>query len=95
MLRFSRRNPNKSANQEVYGNFDFNKTPLALPGTKALVYDDPAAHASWAPHATDEYYVDVGPASNHYVASNSTYQPHDDFVSPTHGVCIQPTARLQ
>ena len=64
MLRFSRRNPNKSANQEVYGNFDFNKTPLAPIGTKALVYDDPAARASWAPHATDGYYV--GPASNHY-----------------------------
>ena len=64
MLRFSRRNPNKSANQEVYGNFDFNKTPLAPLGTKALVYDDPAARASWAPHATDGYYV--GPASNHY-----------------------------
>jgi hypothetical protein len=30
MLRFSQRNPNKSANQEVYGSFDFTKTPLAL-----------------------------------------------------------------
>ena len=25
MLRFSRRNPNQSANQEIYGSFDFNK----------------------------------------------------------------------
>ncbi len=64
MLRFSRRNPNKSANQEVYGSFDFNKTPLAPLGTNALIYDDPASRASWAPHATDGYYV--GPASNHY-----------------------------
>jgi len=64
MLRFSRRNPIKSANQEVYGSFDFNKTPLAPLGTKALVYDDPESHASWAPHATNGYYV--GPASNHY-----------------------------
>ncbi len=46
MLRFSRRNPNKSANQEVYGSFDFNKAPLALLGTKALIYDNPASHAS-------------------------------------------------
>jgi hypothetical protein len=29
MLRFSRQNPKKSANQEVHGRFDFNKTPLA------------------------------------------------------------------
>ncbi len=64
MLCFSRQNPNKSANQEVYGSFDFNKTPLALLGTKALIYDDTASRASWAPHATDGFYI--GPASNHY-----------------------------
>ncbi len=40
MLPFSQQNPNKSANQEVYSSFDFNKTPLALLGTKALIYDD-------------------------------------------------------
>jgi hypothetical protein len=64
MLRFSRRNPKISANQEVYGAFDFNKTPLAPLGTKALIYDNPTLQASWAPHATDGYYV--GPAPNHY-----------------------------
>jgi hypothetical protein len=63
-LRFSRRNPNRSANQEVYGSFDFNKTPLAPLGTKSLIYDDPASRASWDPQATDGY--SVGPASNHY-----------------------------
>jgi hypothetical protein len=64
MLRFSRRNPNKSANQEVYGSFEFNKTSLAPLGTKSLIYNDPASRASWALHATNGYYV--GPASNHY-----------------------------
>ncbi len=64
MLRFSRRNPKISANQEVYGAFDFNKTPLALLRTKALIYDNPTSQALWAPHATDGYYV--GPAPNHY-----------------------------
>jgi hypothetical protein len=43
MLRFSQRNPKKSANQEVYGSFDFSKTPLALLGTKALVYNNPGS----------------------------------------------------
>ncbi len=43
MLRFSRRNPKISANQEVYGAFDLNKTPLAPLGTKALIYDDPTS----------------------------------------------------
>jgi hypothetical protein len=41
MLRFSCHNPKISANQEVYGAFNFNKTPLAPLGTKALIYDDP------------------------------------------------------
>jgi hypothetical protein len=64
MLHFSRRNPNQSANQKIYGPFDFNKTPLALLGTKALIYNNPDSRASWAPHATDGYYI--GPAVDHY-----------------------------
>jgi hypothetical protein len=46
ILHFSCRNPNQSANQEIYGAFDFNKTPLALLETKALIYNDPDSHAS-------------------------------------------------
>jgi hypothetical protein len=64
MLRFSQQNPMKSANQEVYGSFDFNRTPLAPLGTKALVYSKPGLQISWAPHATDGFYV--MPASDHY-----------------------------
>jgi hypothetical protein len=64
LLRFSRRNPAVLANQELYGAFNFNKTPLTPLGTKALVFNDPATCASWAPHITDGFYV--GPANNHY-----------------------------
>jgi hypothetical protein len=64
LLRFSCRNPALSSNKEMYRAFDFNKTPLAPLGTKALAFDDPATGASWALHATNGYYV--GPASNHY-----------------------------
>jgi hypothetical protein len=64
VLCFSCRNPKISASQEVYGAFNFNKTPLASLGTKALIYDGPTSQASWVPHATDGYYV--GPAPNHY-----------------------------
>jgi hypothetical protein len=64
LLRFSQRNPNISANHGLYGPFDFNKTPLTPLGTKALIYDDPATRASWAPHASDGFYV--GPANDHY-----------------------------
>jgi hypothetical protein len=64
MLCFALCNPNQSANQEIYGPFDFNKTPMAPLGTKALIYDDPDSRASWAPHAIDGYYV--GPEVDHY-----------------------------
>ena len=64
LSRFSQRNPDISANLKLYSPFDFSKTPLAFFCTKAQIYDDPATHASWAPHATDGFYV--GPASNHY-----------------------------
>ena len=64
MLRFSRRATNKSAHEELAGKFDWNKTPLAPIGTKSLIFDDPRARGSWAPHGTDCYYV--GPAMAHY-----------------------------
>jgi hypothetical protein len=64
MLRFSWQNPKKSANQEVYISFDFNKTPLAPLKTKALVYNNLGSQTSWAPNATDGFYV--RPATNHY-----------------------------
>jgi hypothetical protein len=42
LLQFFQWNPTKSANEEVKGKFNSNKTPLAPLGTKGLVYDDPA-----------------------------------------------------
>jgi len=64
LLQFSRRDPTQSANEEVNGKFDYNKTPLAPLGAKGLVYEDPAVRTSWAPNETDAYYV--GPAPKHY-----------------------------
>ena len=81
MLRFLHRDPKKSANQEVYGSFDFNKTPFAPLGTKALVYDNPASRASWTPHATESFYV--GLASDHYRCLH--------FYIPATSICTQPT----
>jgi hypothetical protein len=55
LFRFSRQHPSKSANEEVHGPCDFNKTPIVLIVTKGLVYDDPAIRASWVPHRTDAF----------------------------------------
>ena len=65
LLRPSRRDPSKSAYEDLNGEpFDFNKTPLAPPGTRAVVYDHPTSRASWAPRGSDAWYV--GPAKDHY-----------------------------
>eukprot|EP00978_Attheya_sp_CCMP212_P006283 scaffold14236_cov54-Attheya_sp.AAC.5 len=64
LLRGSRLNPKLSAYAQVHGAFDFNRTPLAPPGTKVLIHEKPDVHASWAAHAVDGWYV--GPALLHY-----------------------------
>jgi hypothetical protein len=64
LLRFSCRDPRKSANEEIHSPYKFNKTPIAPICMKGLVYNDPAVRASWASHRTDAFYV--GPAAKHY-----------------------------
>ena len=64
LLRSSRKNPKLSVYALLEGEFNFNKTPLAPPGTKALVFSDSDTRTSWETHAKDAWYV--GPALNHY-----------------------------
>lgn len=51
LLRTSRKDKTKSAYFEMKGHFDFNKTPLAILGAKAVAYVDPTVRATWEPHA--------------------------------------------
>ena len=64
MLRTARVNPRLSAYAILEGQFNFNKTPLAPPGTKALIYNEPNRRTTFGPHATDGWYT--GPAKLHY-----------------------------
>ena len=63
-MRNSRQNPQLSAYTHMYGIFDFNKTPIAPPGTKAVIFEDPDTRASWGPHGKIAWYVQ--PALEHY-----------------------------
>jgi hypothetical protein len=85
LLHFSCRDPSKSANKEVNGFFNYNKTPITPLGTKGLVYDDPTVRASWAPHGTNAYYVGLAP--KHYCCMRF-------FVSATWQYCIANTWRI-
>ena len=63
LLRPSRINPQLSAYAQMYGAFDYNRTPLAPPGTKVLCHESPETRGTWAPHAVDAWYV--GTAMHH------------------------------
>jgi hypothetical protein len=85
LLRTSRLNPNLSAHAQIFGLFDFNKTPLAPPGTRALIFEDPETRQSWAPHGKEAWYV--GPAMEHY-------RCYQFFIPETKGTRISGTAEF-
>jgi hypothetical protein len=72
LLRNCRFNPKLSAYAALHGTFDFNKTPIAPPGTKVLIHEKPDNRLSWAPRGTDTWYI--GPAMEHYQCVNC-YMP--------------------
>eukprot|EP00957_Ditylum_brightwellii_P001675 129930-Ditylum_brightwellii.AAC.1 len=53
-----------SAYAHLERQFDYNKTPIAPPGTRALIYKDPNKCLSWTPHSVEGWCV--GPAMEHY-----------------------------
>ena len=46
LLRQATANPNLSAYAYLFGNFDFNKTPLAPPGSKVIIHIKPLQRLS-------------------------------------------------
>jgi hypothetical protein len=77
LLRTSSINPTIAAATRLFGQFDFNRTPLAPPGTRAVAHVKPKSRHTWAPHDEDAWYA--GPAPDHYrcykvwmVATNRT-----------------------
>jgi hypothetical protein len=63
LLRQSRVNPKLSAQAQLHGPFDFNRTPMGPPGTRVLVHELSNMRGSWSPHAVLGFYT--GPASEH------------------------------
>jgi hypothetical protein len=64
---------------------DFNRMPLAPPGTRVIVHEKPDQPASWDPHGVDVYYL--GPALDHY----RCYQVH---ITKTKGTRIVDTVEF-
>jgi hypothetical protein len=85
LLRKSRINPRMSAYAQLNGNFDFNRTPLAPPGTRVIAHEKPDQWASLDPHGVYGYHL--GPALDHY----RCYQVH---VTKTKGTRIVDTVEF-
>ena len=61
LLRPSRINPKLSAEEQLNSAFNFNRTPLALPGKKSLIFESSADRRTWAPHVVDSWYLGPSP----------------------------------
>jgi hypothetical protein len=85
LLRKSRINLRISAYAQLNGHFDFNRTPLAPPGTLIIAHEKPDQRASWDPHGLDGYYL--GPTLDHY----RCYQVH---ITKTKGTRIVDTVEI-
>ena len=64
MLRKSRINPKLSAYAQVFGEFNYNRTPLAPLGTKVIIHERANQRGTWADHGKAGWYT--GPADQHY-----------------------------
>ena len=64
LLRNARCNPKLSAWAYLFGNFNYNKTPLAPPGMKILIHNKTDKEESWGMRSTEGFYV--GSDLSHY-----------------------------
>ena len=64
LLRNSRANPKLSSYAYLFGNFDFNKTPMVPCGTKVVAHIKPDKNTSWGFKGEEGWYI--GPATEHY-----------------------------
>ena len=64
LLCSSRLNPRPLEESQLNGVFDFNRTPLAPPGTRFVVHEAPGNRRTCPPHGVNGWYL--GPAPDHY-----------------------------
>jgi hypothetical protein len=64
MVRTSRINPKLVAATQMFGQYDFNRAPMAPPGTRIIAPETPGRRITWAPHVQYGWYI--GTALEHY-----------------------------
>ena len=78
----------RSAYTYLLGEFDFNTTPLAPPGTRVVSHSKPEIRGSWAPNGEDAWYI--GPSMEHYRCVNC-YFPNTKATRNVDTVTFSPT----
>ena len=63
-MRIEISNPKLSAEEALEGDFYFNNTPLAPPGTKVVINEKLGQHKSWDSYGVEGWYL--GPAMKYY-----------------------------
>jgi hypothetical protein len=58
MLRTSRINPKISAATHLDGQYEYNRAPMAPPGTIIIAHEMPNRRRTWAVHGQDGWYTD-------------------------------------
>jgi hypothetical protein len=53
LLRTSRIIPKHSATTHIFGQYDFNRAPMAPPGTRIKAHETPDPRCAWVPHGQD------------------------------------------
>ena len=56
-LRNYRINPALSEHAYLFGPYDFNKSPMAPPGTCVIIHDKPGNYTSWGHNGTPGWYL--------------------------------------
>ena len=69
-------NPKLSGYAQLHGEFNYDATPLALPGTQIIIHEKPTVRGMWASHGVKDWYI--GPSMNHY-------RCHHVYVTKTRG----------
>ena len=64
LLRSARINPRLSAWAYLFGQYDYQRTPIAPPGTKVIAHLKTSQRGSWSPNGEPAW--TVGPALEHY-----------------------------
>ena len=95
LMRLSNMNPKLSAEATLNCAFDYNKTPLAPPGTKIIVHETPNQRITWAAHGVNGWYLDAAPenycchrtyitkTSKERIALTVEFPPHDHNMPTT------------